>query len=263
MNKPCTFCRAGLVCYNLRLAASAPVSAAGAATAAGRSAHARPASTHRAIKCRTVHTGRTAHGGLPTTGGTAHVRPAHAGLSAAGGTAHVRTVHTGLSAAGRTVHAGTITRMCVGGATMVAVRCYSRTPGVAMRCRTMVTARVTARVTAGAAVVSGGTVAGMMPGGVMMRTVRAVHMVRVAPTARIPRGRAPCRYHTGDGQPAEAVNGHTVGIIPVHGSPVIISVNREAGSVIAGSCPRHAAVHIHGTCAACCHDSVRPRRHET
>ena len=237
MNKPCTFCRAGLVCYNLRLAASAPVSAAGSATAAGRSAHARPASTHRAIKRR------SAHGGLPTTGGTAHVRPAH----------------TGLSATGRTAHAGTITRMCVGGATMVAVRCYSRTPGVAMRCRTM----VTARVTAGAAVVSGGTVAGMMPGGVMMRTVRAVHMVRVAPAARIPRGRAPCRYHTGDGQPAEAVNGHTIGIISVYGSPVIISVNREAGSVIAGSCPRHAAVHIHGTCAACCHDSVRPRRHET
>lgn len=243
MNKPCTFCRAGLVCYNLRLAASAPVSAAGSATAAGRSAHARAASTHRAIKCRTVHTGRTAHGGLPTTGGPAHVRP----------------VHAGLSAAGRTVHAGTITRMCVGGATMVAVRFYSRTPVVAMRCCTM----VTARVTAGAAVVSGGTVAGMMPGGMMMRTVRAVHMVRVAPTAHIPGGRAPCRYHTGDGQPAEAVNGHTIGIIPVHGSPVIISVNREAGSVIAGSCPRHAAVHIHGTCAACCHDSVRPRRHET
>lgn len=237
MNKPCTFCRAGLVCYNLRLAASAPVSAAGSATAAGRSAHARAASSHRAIKRR------SAHGGLPTTGGTAHAR----------------TVHTGLSAAGRTAHAGRITRMCVGGATMVAVRCYSRTPGVAMRCRTM----VTARVTAGAAVMPGGTVAGMMPGGVMMRTVRAVHMVRVAPAARIPGGRAPCRYHTGDGQPAETVNGHTIGIIPVHGSPVIISVNREAGSVIAGSCPRHAAVHIHGTCAACCHDSVRPRRHET
>lgn len=231
MNKPCTFCRAGLVCYNLRLTASAPVSAA------GRSAHARAASTHRAIKRR----------------------PAHAGLSAAGGTAHVRTVHTGLSAAGRTTHAGTITRMCVGRATMVAVRCYSRTPVVAMRCRTM----VTARVTAGAAMVPGGTVAGMMPGGVMMRTVRAVHMVRVAPAAHIPGSRPPCRYHTGDGQPAEAVNGHTIGIISVYGSPVIISVNREAGSVIAGSCPRHAAVHIHGTCAACCHDSVRPRRHET
>ena len=253
MNKPCTFCRAGLVCYNLRLAASAPVSAAGSATAAGRSAHARAASTHRAIKRR------SAHGGLPTTGGPAHVRPAHAGLSAAGGPAHVRTVHTGLSAAGRTTHAGTITRMCVGGATMVAVRCYSRTPVVAMRCCTM----VTARVTAGASVVSGGTVAGMMPGGVMMRTVRAVHMVRVAPAAHIPGSRPPCRYHTGDGQPAEAVNGHTIGIISVYGSPVIISVNREAGSVIAGSCPRHAAVHIHGTCAACCHDSVRPRRHET
>lgn len=237
MNKPCTFCRAGLVCYNLRLAASAPVSAAGSATAAGRSAHARAASSHRAIKRRSVH----------------------GGLSAAGGTAHVRPVHTGLSAAGRTAHAGTITRMCVGGATMVAVRCYSRTPVVAMRCCTM----VTARVTAGAAVVSGGTVAGMMPGGVMMRTVRAVHMVRVAPAAHIPGSRPPCRYHTGDGQPAEAVNGHTVGIISVYGSPVIISVNREAGSVIAGSCPRHAAVHIHGTCAACCHDSVRPRRHET
>lgn len=248
MNKPCTFCRAGLVCYNLRLAASAPVSAAGSATAAERSAHARPASTHRAIKRRSAHTGRTAH-----------VRTVHTGLSAAGRTTHVRTVHTGMPTTGRTTHAGTITRMCVGGATMVAVRCYSRTPGVAMRWRTM----VTARVTAGAAVVPGGTVAGMMPGGVMMRTVRAVHMVRVAPAAHIPGSRPPCRYHTGGCQRTEAINGHTVGIISVYGSPVIISVNREAGSVIAGSCPRHAAVHIHGTCAACCHDSVRPRRHET
>lgn len=116
-----------------------------------------------------------------------------------------------------------------------------------------------------AMVTTAGTTAGMMTVRVVARAMRAVNVVRIVPVTAIPGGRTPGRHDTGGCQCPEREHSGAVGIITIHRASVIITVNGETGSIIAGICPGgHITMRIHGDTAAATHGhtSVRSYCHK-
>ena len=112
---------------------------------------------------------------------------------------------------------------------------------------------------------AGGAATGVMTMRVVARAVRAVNMARIAPVTAVPRRRPPGRHDTGRRQCTKGEHRRPVGIIPIHGTSVIITVNRETRRIIAGIRPgSHMTMGIHCNTTAAAHGylSVRSHRHK-